>query len=84
MEVGIGPHVDEDVQDADFNETRLLSQKYHDQYTGLEFDLVGTAAARQSEIDFAWRLKAFEPRPKRISEWDGSLSECGGLTVSRG
>ena len=28
VEVGIGPHVDHDVQVADFNETRLLSQKY--------------------------------------------------------
>ena len=64
MEVGIGPHVDNDVQDADFNETRLPSQKYYDQYTGLELDPVGTAAARQSEIDFAWKLKAFEPRPR--------------------
>ena len=26
VEVGIGPHVDHDVQDADFNETRLPSQ----------------------------------------------------------
>ena len=64
MEVGIGPHVDHDVQDADFNETRLPSQKYYDQYTGLELDPVGAAAARQSEIDFAWKLKAFEPRPQ--------------------
>ena len=64
MEVGIGPHVDHDVQDADFNETRLPSQKYNDQCTGLEHDLVEAAAARQSEIDFAWRLKAFEPRPR--------------------
>ena len=63
VEVGIGPHVDDDVQDADFNETRLPSQKYYDQCTGLELDPVGAAAARQSEIDFAWRLKAFEPRP---------------------
>ena len=64
MEVGIGPHVDHDVQDAEFNETRLLSQKYYDQYTGLELDPAGTAAARQSEIDFSWRLKAFEPPPR--------------------
>ena len=64
VEVGIGPHVDHDVQDADFNETRLLSQKYYDQDTVLELDPVGTAAARQSEIDFAWRLKACEPRPR--------------------
>ena len=64
VEVGIGPHVDRDVQDADFNETRQPSQKYYDQYTGLEVDPVGAAAARQSEIDFAWRLKAFEPRPR--------------------
>ena len=56
VEVGIGPHVDHDVQNADFNETRLPSQKYYDQYTGLELDLVGAAAARQSEIDFAWGL----------------------------
>ena len=63
LEVGIGPHVDHDVQDVDFNETRLPSQKYYDQYTGLELDPVGTGAARQSEIDFACRLKAFEPRP---------------------
>ena len=56
VEVGIGPHDDHDVQVADFYET--------DQYTGLELDPVGTAAARQSEIDFAWRLKAFEPRPR--------------------
>ena len=69
VEVGIGPHVDHDVQVADFNETRLPSQKYYDQYTGLELDPVGTAAPRQSEIDFAWRLKAFEPRP----QMDGSL-----------
>ena len=62
VEVGIGPHVDHDVQDADFNETRLPSQKYYDQYTSLELDPVGAAAARRSEIDFAWRLKAFEPR----------------------
>ena len=64
VEVGIGPHVDDDVQDADFNETRLLSLKYYDQYTGLELDSVGAAAARQSEIDFAWRMKAFEPQPR--------------------
>ena len=64
VEVGIGQHVDHDVQDADFNETRLPSQKYYDQYTGLELDPVGTAAARQAEIDFAWRLKAFESRPR--------------------
>ena len=64
VEVGIGPHVDDDVQDADFNETRLPSQKYYDQYTGLELDPVGAAEARQSEIDFAWRTKAFEPRPQ--------------------
>ena len=64
VEVGIGLHVDDDVQDADFNETRLPSQKYWDQYTGLELDPVGAAAARQAEIDFAWRLKAFEPRPR--------------------
>ena len=32
--------------------------------TGLEPDPVGAAAARQAEIDFAWRLKAFEPRPR--------------------
>ena len=64
VEVGIGPLVDHDVQDADFNETRLPSQKYYDQYTGLELDPVGAAAARQSEVDFAWRLKAFEPRPR--------------------
>ena len=57
VEVGIGLHVDHDVQDADFN-------KYYDQYTGLELDPVGAAAARQSESDFAWRLKAFEPRPR--------------------
>ena len=63
VEVGIGPHVDHDVQVADFNETRLPAQKYYDQHTGLELDPVGKAAARQSEIDFAWRLKAFEPRP---------------------
>ena len=62
--VGIGPHVDHDVQDADFNETRLPSQKYCDQYTGLELEPVGAAAARQSETAFAWRLKAFEPRPR--------------------
>ena len=43
---------------------RLPSQKHYGQYTGLELDPVGTAAARQSEIDFAWRLKAFEPRPR--------------------
>ena len=55
VEVGIGPHVDL---------TRLLSQKYYDQYTGLELDPVGTAAARQSEIEFARRLKAFEPPPR--------------------
>ena len=61
VEVGIGPHVDHDVQDVDFNESRLPSQKYFDQYTSLELDPVGAAAARQSEIDFAWRLKAFEP-----------------------
>ena len=72
VEVGIGPHVDPDVQVADFNETRLHSQKYYDQYTGLELDPVGTAAARQSEIDFAWRLKAFEPRPS-----DRSVSANG-------
>ena len=64
VEVGIGPHVDDDVQDADFNETRLPSQKYYDHYTGLELDPVGAAAARQAEIDFVWRLKAFEPRPR--------------------
>ena len=64
VEVGIGPLVDHDVQDADFNETRLPSQKYYDQYTGLELDPVGAAAARQSKIDIAWRLKAFEPRPR--------------------
>ena len=63
FEVEIGPHVDHDVQDADFNETRLRSQKCYDQYTGLELD-VETAAARQSEIDFAWRLKESEPRPQ--------------------
>ena len=63
VEVGIGPHVDVDVRDADLNETRLPSQKYYDQYTGLDLDPVGAAAARQSEIDFAWRLKSFEPRP---------------------
>ena len=34
VEVGIGPHVDHDVQVADFKETRLPSQKYYDQYTG--------------------------------------------------
>ena len=42
VEVGIGPHVDHDVQVADFNETRLPSQKYYDQYTGLELDPVET------------------------------------------
>ena len=81
VEVGIGPHVDDDVQDADFNETPLPSQKYYDQYTGLKLDPVGAAAARQSEIDFAWGLKsigASTPDGKRISEWDGSLSGCGG------
>ena len=57
MEVGIGPHVDDVVHDADFNETRLPSQTYYDQYTGMELDPVG-AAARQAEIDFAWRLKS--------------------------
>ena len=72
VEVGIGPHVDDDVQDADFNETRLPSQKYYDQYTGLELDPVGAVAARQSEIDFAWRLEAFEPRPRT-----GSVSANG-------
>ena len=46
MEVGIGPHVDDNVHDADFNETRLPSQKYYDQYTGMELDPVGAAAAR--------------------------------------
>ena len=56
MEVGIGPHVDRDVQDADFNETRLRSQKYYDQDTGLELDPGGAAAARQSEIDRASTL----------------------------
>ena len=64
VEVGIGPHVDDDVQDVGFNETRLPSQKYYDQYTGLELDPVAAAAARQSEIDFGWRLKVFEPRPR--------------------
>ena len=64
VEVGIGPHVDDDVQDADFNETGPPSQKCYDQYTGLELDPVGAAAARQAEIDFAWRQKAFEPRPR--------------------
>ena len=64
VEVGIGPDVDRDVQDADFNETRIPTQMYYDQYTGLERDPVGATAARQSEIDFAWRLKAFEPRPR--------------------
>ena len=58
VEVGIGPHVDHDVQDADFNETRLPSQKYYDQYTGLEVDSAEAAAARHAEIDFACRLKA--------------------------
>ena len=86
VEVGIGPPVDQDVQDADFNETRLPSQKYYDQYTGLELDPVGTAAARQSEIDFAWRLKAFEPRPRAeaYQRMGRKLSECGGLTLTRG
>ena len=37
---------------------------YFHRSTGLELDPVGAAAARQSEIDFAWRLKAFEPRPR--------------------
>ena len=64
VEVGIGPHVDHDVQDADNKETRLLSQKYHDQYTGLELDSVGAAEARQSDVDFDWRKKAFESRPR--------------------
>ena len=41
-----------------------LHRSTMDQYTGLELDPVGTAAARQSEIDFTWRLKAFEPRPR--------------------
>ena len=43
VEGGIGPHVDHDVQDADFTETRLPSQKYCHQYTGLELDPVGTS-----------------------------------------
>ena len=78
LHAGIGPHVDHDVQVADFNETRLPSQKYYDQYTGLELDPVGTAAARQSEIDFAWRQhSSLDPGRKRISEWDGSLSKKG-------
>ena len=71
VEVGIGPHVDHDVQDADFNETRLPSQKYCDQYTGLELDPVGAAAARQSEIDFGWRQSI------RASTPDGSVSANG-------
>ena len=87
VEVGIGPHVDHDVQDADFNETRLPSQKYYDQYTGPELDPVGAAAARQSEIDFAWRLKTFEPRPRTEAYQRMGrkpFSGCGGLTVTRG
>ena len=51
-------------KDADFNETRLPSQKYYDQYTGLELVPFGAAAARQAEIDFARRQKTFEPRPQ--------------------
>ena len=48
VEVGIGPHVDDDVQDADFNETRLPLQKYYDQYTGLELDPVGSSHSTAS------------------------------------
>ena len=71
MEVRIGPHVDDDVQDDDFNKTRLLSVKYYDQYTGLELDPVGAAAV------------SFDPGRKRISAWDGGLLGCGGSTVTR-
>ena len=85
VKVGLGPHVDvddDDVQDADFNETRLPSQKCYDQYTGLDLDPVGAAAARQAETDFAWRLKAFEPRTPDRSE--SANSGCGGSTATRG
>ena len=51
---------------------RLPSQKYFDQYTGLELDPVGAAAARQSEIDFAWRGENI-----RASTQDGSVSANG-------
>ena len=69
VEVGIGPHVDDDTRDVDFNEVRADTEKYYDQYTGLELDAAGVRAARQDELDFATRLGAFEPRP--VSEaWE--------------
>ena len=39
---------------------------------GLELDPVGGAAARQAEIDFAWRLKSI-----RASTPSGSISAYG-------
>ena len=75
LEVGIGPHVDHDVQVADFNETRLphrsimtntlawnstmLEQPQHDNPK-----LILLGDGKHSNLDHG---------QKHISEWDGSL-----------
>ena len=63
LEVGIGPHIDHDIKEVDFEEVRVPTQKFYDQYTGMELDPEGVRAARQDEMDFAKKLEAFEPRP---------------------
>ena len=63
--------------------TSMRLDNLHRRTTGLELDPVGTAAARQDEIDFVWKYSSLDPGRKRISVWDGSLSGCGGSTVTR-
>ena len=69
LEVGIGPHVDEETQTADWMngeyETEGEHEKvYKDAYTGVVLDSAAVGEARKQELEFAASLKAWEPRPR--------------------
>ena len=68
LEVGIGPHVDEEERTADWmnneDETEVEHEKvYKDAYTGVVLDSAAVGEARKQELEFAASLKAWEPRP---------------------
>ena len=71
LEVGIGPHVDEEPLDV-LNIRDVVidaigpshAESFFDQYTGLELEGNHVRTARQDELSFAESLQAWEVRPK--------------------
>ena len=81
VEVGIGPHVDDDAPEplplgaqllatSDFDDGEKKNddddgKRYYDEYTGLELRADGVRASRQEELDFFEKLDVWDIRSRK-------------------